>query len=88
MARTLLESHPHPKYPRLTLDLRADSKFYQARIFLDSKRVSGRGVSCAHEERTLLFFCCEAPSSSRGVGVRDRKVAFDYRLLGVECARK
>lgn len=35
--RTLLESHPHPKYPRLFLDLRHDSRFYQARTFLDSR---------------------------------------------------
>lgn len=37
MAQTLLESHKHPKYPRLSLDLRADSRFYQARTYLDGK---------------------------------------------------
>jgi integrase len=40
MGRMLLESHKHPKYPRLTLDLRADSRFYQARTFVDGKQVS------------------------------------------------
>ncbi len=37
MARTLLETHKHPQYPRLALDLRADSRFYQARTYLDGK---------------------------------------------------
>src|SRR4051794_31206053 len=37
MARLLRETHKHPKYPRLSLDLRADSRFYQARTYLDGK---------------------------------------------------
>jgi integrase len=37
MGRLLLESHRHPKLPRLTLDLRADSRYWQARTFLDGK---------------------------------------------------
>jgi hypothetical protein len=37
MPHTLLETHRHPKYPRLALDLRADSRFYQARTYLDGK---------------------------------------------------
>jgi hypothetical protein len=37
MGRTLLESHRHPKLPRLALDLRADSRYWQARTFLDGK---------------------------------------------------
>ena len=37
MALILQETHKHPKYPRLSLDLRADSRFYQARTYLDGK---------------------------------------------------
>lgn len=37
MGRMLLESHRHPKLPRLTLDLRADSRYWQARTYLDGK---------------------------------------------------
>lgn len=33
----VLEQHQHPKYPRLTVDLRSNSRFYQARTFLDGK---------------------------------------------------
>jgi hypothetical protein len=36
--RTLLETHKHPDYPRLLIDLRADSRFYQARVYLDGKQ--------------------------------------------------
>lgn len=32
-----LETHKHPKHPRLTLHLRSDSQFYQARTYLDGK---------------------------------------------------
>ena len=35
MARILKETHPHPDYPTLHLDLRTDSRFYQARAYLD-----------------------------------------------------
>jgi integrase len=35
----ILEQHPHPKFPRLVLDLRNNSRFYQARTFLDGKLV-------------------------------------------------
>jgi hypothetical protein len=38
-ARThrVVEKHQHPKHPRLTLELRSSSRFYQARTFIDSK---------------------------------------------------
>jgi integrase len=38
MGNTLIETSTHPKYPRLSLDLRTDSPFYQARIYLDGKQ--------------------------------------------------
>lgn len=37
MGRVLLETHRHPSYPRLALDLRADSRFYQARTYVDGR---------------------------------------------------
>jgi integrase len=37
MATTVLERHPLPKYPRLTVQLRSNSKFYQAVTYLDGK---------------------------------------------------
>lgn len=37
MPRLLLETHQHPKYPRLHLDLRADSRFFQARVYLEGR---------------------------------------------------
>lgn len=40
MPRTkVIEQHHHPKYPRLVVDLRTNSRFYQARTFLDGKLV-------------------------------------------------
>jgi hypothetical protein len=33
----VLERYPHPKLPRLTIQLRSDSRFYQAVTFLDDK---------------------------------------------------
>jgi hypothetical protein len=33
----VLEQYPHPKYPRLIIDRRTNSRFYQARTFLDGK---------------------------------------------------
>jgi hypothetical protein len=33
----ITDRHPHPKYPRLALQLRTNSKFYQALTFLDGK---------------------------------------------------
>ena len=38
MARVLLEQHKHPAFPRLTLQLRSNSRFYQAVTFLDGKK--------------------------------------------------
>jgi integrase len=38
MAKKVRETHQHPKYPRLRLDLRDDSAFWQARTFLDGKQ--------------------------------------------------
>src|SRR5436190_12908382 len=38
MSRMLLETHTHPTIPRLTLDRRADSPFYQARAFIDGRQ--------------------------------------------------
>jgi hypothetical protein len=37
MATTVIDRHPHPKYPRLTIQLRSNSKFYQAVTYLDRK---------------------------------------------------
>jgi integrase len=37
MSRVLLESHVHPKLPRLYLDLRAISRYWYARTYLDGK---------------------------------------------------
>src|SRR2546421_262561 len=37
MATTVSERHPHPKYPRLTVQRRSNSKFYQAVTYLDGK---------------------------------------------------
>lgn len=37
MKHRVLEQHVHPKYPRLVIDLRSKSKFYQARTFLDGR---------------------------------------------------
>jgi hypothetical protein len=37
MAKIILDRHPHPKYPRLTLQRRSNSKYYQAVVFLDGK---------------------------------------------------
>lgn len=37
--QTLLEAHPHPKYPRLQVQLRRRSKFYQALTFIDGRKV-------------------------------------------------
>ncbi len=40
MPRTkVTEQHRHPKFPRLVIDLRTNSRFYQARTFLDGKLV-------------------------------------------------
>jgi len=39
MSRTLVEQIEHPKYPRLKLQIRARSKFYQALTFQDGKKV-------------------------------------------------
>src|SRR5262245_63148245 len=33
----VLERYPHPKYPRLTLQQRSSSRFYQAVTFIDGK---------------------------------------------------
>jgi integrase len=33
------ESHPHPKYPRLQIQLRRKSRFYQGLTFLDGRKV-------------------------------------------------
>ena len=41
MPNTTVERHKHPKYPRLTILLRADSKYYQAITFLDGKPKQG-----------------------------------------------
>lgn len=35
----VIEQHHHPKYARLVVDLRTNSRFYQARTFLDGKLV-------------------------------------------------
>jgi integrase len=35
----VIEQHRHPKFPRLVLDLRTNSRFYQARTFLDGRLV-------------------------------------------------
>ena len=37
MKHKIVETHEHPKYPRLTLQLRNISRFYQARTFLDGR---------------------------------------------------
>jgi hypothetical protein len=37
MATTVLDRHPHPKHTRLTVQLRSNSKFYQAVTYLDRK---------------------------------------------------
>lgn len=34
---SVLERHPHPKYPRLSIQLRSDSKFYQTVTYIDGK---------------------------------------------------
>lgn len=52
MGKVLLESHRHPKYPRLTLDLRTDSRFYQARTFIDGRQ---RGKSTGVTELSSAF---------------------------------
>jgi len=33
----VIERHPHPKYPRLSIQRRSDSRFYQAITYLDGK---------------------------------------------------
>jgi integrase len=38
MPKALLESHTHPKYPRLKLQLRIRSQFYQGLVFLDGRK--------------------------------------------------
>ena len=40
MGRILKERHKHPVIPRLTLDLRTDSPFYQTRAFIDGRQRS------------------------------------------------
>jgi integrase len=35
----VVEQHRHPKFPRLVVDLRTNSRFYQARTFLDGRLV-------------------------------------------------
>jgi hypothetical protein len=42
MGRVLKEKHRHPTIPQLSLDLRSDSPFYQARAFIDGRQ---RGTS-------------------------------------------
>lgn len=37
MKHKVTEQHVHPKYPRLVIDLRSKSRFYQARTFLDGR---------------------------------------------------
>lgn len=34
----ILESHAHPKFPRLYVQLRSNSRFYQALTYLDNKQ--------------------------------------------------
>ena len=36
---SILESHEHPKYPRLSVPLRHKSRFYQGVTFLDGRKV-------------------------------------------------
>jgi integrase len=38
MSKTILESHKHPKYPRLYIQLRQRSRFYQSVVFLDDRK--------------------------------------------------
>src|SRR5262245_7438671 len=56
MPRTLLESHKHPTLPRLSLDKRADSRYWQARTFLDGKV---RLKSTKTDELTTAFRLAE-----------------------------
>lgn len=37
MKHRISETHKHPRFPRLVVDLRSKSRFYQARTFLDGK---------------------------------------------------
>ncbi len=57
MSRVLLESHKHPQIPRLTLDRRADSPFYQARAFVDGKQ---RGTSTKTDDIRTAFRIAES----------------------------
>ena len=36
--KAIQESHPHPKYPRLAVQLRRKSRFYQGVVFLDGRK--------------------------------------------------
>jgi integrase len=38
MKHVIIETHKHPKFPRLTIDLRSKSRFYQARAYVDGLR--------------------------------------------------
>jgi integrase len=67
----LLESHKHPTIPRLTLDRRADSPFYQARAFIDGKQ---RGTSTKTDDIRTAFRVAESwykqqsrPSAERAI---------------------
>src|SRR5204862_593883 len=39
MAHSITEQHEHPKYPRLSIQLRAKSRFYQGLTFLEGRKV-------------------------------------------------
>ena len=53
----LLEKHKHPTIPRLTLDRRADSPFYQARAFIDGRQ---RATSTKTDDIRTAFRVAES----------------------------
>jgi hypothetical protein len=54
----ILEQHKHPKFPRLTLQLRSTSAFYQALAFVDGRK---HQKSMRTEELTTALKLAQEP---------------------------
>ena len=54
MARTLIQTYPHPKYPRLKIEQRANSRFYQARTYLNGGLIQ-KSTATTHLQTAFKF---------------------------------